>query len=62
MTLLLLFLYTSIPYDYGLEAISFWIEKYPDSLHSRFSEGFVLESIKIILEHNNCTFNNEYYR
>ena len=24
--------------------------------------GFVLESIKIILENNNCTFNNEFYR
>ena len=51
-------MYTSIPHDYGLEAISFWIEKHPDSLHSRFSKGFVLESIKIILENNNCTFND----
>ena len=54
-------LYTSIPHDYGLEAISFWIEKYPDSLHSRFSKGFVPESIKIISENNNCTFNNKFY-
>ena len=37
-------------------------EKYPDSLHSRFSKAFVLESIKIILENNNCTFNDEFYR
>ena len=55
-------LYTSIPHDYGLEAIRFWIEKYPDSLHSRFSKGFALESTKIILENNNCTFNDEFYR
>ena len=55
-------LYTSISHDYGLEAISFWIEKHPDSLHSRFSKGFVLESIKIILENNNCSFNDEFYR
>ena len=54
--------YTSIPHNYGLEAISFWIEKHPDSLHSRFSKGFVLESIKIILENNICTFNDEFYR
>ena len=53
---------TSIPHNYGLEAISFWIEKHPDSLHSRFSKVFVLESIKIILENNNCTFNDEFYR
>ena len=55
-------LYTSIPHDYGLYAINFWIEKHPDSLHSRFSKGFVLESIKIILENNNCTFNDAFYR
>ena len=55
-------LYTSIPHSYGLEAISFWIEKHPDSLHSRFPKGFVLETIKIILENNNCTFNDGFYR
>ena len=43
-------LYTSIPHNYDLEAISFWIEKHPGSLHLRFSKRFVLESIKIILE------------
>ena len=42
-------LYTSIPHDYGLETISSMTEKHPDSLHSRFSKGFVLESIKIII-------------
>ena len=47
-------LYTSIPHDYGLEAITFWMEKHPDSLHSRFAKEFVLESIKIILENNDC--------
>ena len=55
-------LYTSIPHDYGLSAISFWIEKHPDSLHLRFWKWFVQESMKIILENNNCTFNNEFYR
>ena len=53
---------TSILHNYGLKAISFWIEKHPDSLHSRFSKGFILECIRIILETNNCTFNDEFYR
>ena len=52
----------SIPHNHGLQTISFWIEKNLDSLHSRFSKGSVLESITIILENNNCTFNNEFYR
>ena len=55
-------LYTSIPHNYGVEAISFWREKRPGSLHSRFSKRFVLESIQIIFENNNCTINDEFYR
>ena len=55
-------LYTNIPNNFGLEAISFQIEKRPDSLHFIFSKGFVLESMKIILENNNCAFNAELYR
>ena len=55
-------LYTSIPHNYNLEAISFWIEKHPDSLHMRLSKRFVLKSMKIILENNICTFNDEFYR
>ena len=56
-------LYTSIPHNYGLEAINFLIEKRTGSLHSRCSKGLVLESIKIILEkNNNCTFNDKFYR
>ena len=54
-------LYTNIPHDYGLQAIAYWIELYPDSLNLRFSKDFVLEGIKIILENNNCFFNNKYY-
>ena len=55
-------LYASVPHNYGLEAISFWIEKDPDLLRFRFSKGFLLESIKIILENSNCTSNDEFYR
>ena len=55
-------LYTSIAHNYGLEAKRFWIEKHPDSLHSRFLKGFVLESARIISENNSCTFNDEFYR
>ena len=55
-------LYTSIPHNYGLEAINFWIDKYPNSLHSRFSKEFILESTKFIFENNNCTFDDEFYK
>ena len=54
-------LYTSIPHNYGIEAISFWLNKHPETMNDRFTKAFILESIKLILENNNCTFNNEYY-
>ena len=54
-------LYTSIVHNYELKAISFWIEKYPDSLHYTFSKGFVLGNTKIVLENNNGTFNDDFY-
>ena len=54
-------LYTNIPHDYGLQAIAYWIELYPGRLNLRFSKDFVLEGTKIILENNNCFFNNKYY-
>ena len=53
---------TSILHDYGLEAVSFSIEKHIDSLNSRFSKEYLLKSIKIILENNNRTFNDDFYR
>ena len=55
-------LYTNIAHTYGLEAINFWIEKHQESLHPRFTKQFILDSIKVILENNNCTFNDEFYR
>ena len=34
-------LYSNIPHDLGLEAIIFWINKYPNELPSRISKEFV---------------------
>ena len=48
-------------HEYGLEAIEYWPDKFPDSLHPRFPEEFVLESVKFILETNNLNFDNEFF-
>ena len=53
-------LYSNIPHCYGLEAIEYWINKYPQLL-DRFSKEFVLESTKFILENNNFKFDNIFY-
>ena len=54
-------LYSNIPHEYGLEAIEYWLDKFSESLHPKFSKEFVLESVKLILENNNLNFNNEYF-
>ena len=54
-------LYSNIPHEYGLEHIEYWLDKFLESLHSRFPKELVLESVKCILENFNLNFNNEYF-
>ena len=55
-------LYSNIPHELGLEAVKYWIEKYPETLNSRFSKEFILEGIKFILENNTFCFNDTFFR
>ena len=41
-------LYTNIPHTFGLEALDYWLENHPESLHARFNKEFVLECAKFI--------------
>ena len=50
-------LYSNIPHDLGLEAVKYWLEKYPEIKKHRFSNNFILEAIKLILENNTFCFN-----
>ena len=50
-----------IPHDLGIEAISFWLNKYPKELPNRISKEFVLDGIKLILENNSFCFNDSYF-
>jgi len=54
-------LYSNIPHTLGLEAIDYWLQKYPDSVNERFSQRFIKEGIQIILENNNFNFDDKYY-
>ena len=55
-------LYSSIPHELGYEALKYWLTKYPEDLHIRFSINFVLDSAKLILENNILQFNNNFYK
>ena len=45
----------------GLEAIDYWLTKYPTLINQRFSKLFIEEGLKIILEYNNVRFNDRFY-
>ena len=55
-------LYSTIPHALGLEAVDYWLEKYPETLNSRFTKEFILDGIKLILENNNFCFNDTYFK
>ena len=49
-------LYTSIPHDLGLEALSYWIDKKPNLIPERFTKAFILEAASFVLSNNNFQF------
>ena len=55
-------LYTSINNDLGIEAISYWLNKHRHLIPDRFSNQFILKSLRFVLENNNFTFDDQYYK
>ena len=54
-------LYTNIPHEYGLRAISLWLDKHQATISSRFPKAFIMESVQFILMNNNFKFNDEFF-
>ena len=54
-------LYSNVPYELGKQAISFWIDKHPDTFHPKFNKTFIIEGIAINLNNNSFQFNNNNY-
>ena len=55
-------LYSNIPHDLGLEAISFWLDKFPELIANRYNKAFITDALKIVLENNIFSFNNNYFK
>ena len=55
-------LYTKIPNDLGMKALQYWIQRKRSIIPNRFSEEFILESTKFILENNHFQFDGKMYR
>lgn len=54
-------LYTSIPHKLGYQAIEFWLEKHNDMIPTRFEKSFILCSLKLVLERNYFSFEDDFY-
>ncbi|KAK3091940.1 hypothetical protein FSP39_023867 [Pinctada imbricata] len=54
-------LYTNIPHDVGMESITYWIEKHRDEIPSRFTNDFIIDGLKLVLENNHFFFDNKYF-
>ena len=55
-------LYTNTPHELGIEAINYWLNKYPQEIQKRFSKEFILEGIELILKNNSFYFDGTFYR
>jgi len=54
-------LYTNIPHDFGIEAISYWLDRYPEIIHDRFDKEFIVKGLELILKNNNFSFNSLFF-
>ena len=54
-------LYRNIPDELEKKANSFWIEKSPDTLHPRFNNKLITNSIEQILNNNSFLFDKINY-
>ena len=53
-------LYTNMSHELGIEAISYWIEQFPDFLvDDRFTKDFITEALRLLLENNYFKFDGE---
>ena len=55
-------LYTNIPHELGLKAIEYWLDKYPELIHSRFNKSFIFEALKLVLRNDHFVFNEEFFQ
>ena len=55
-------LYTNIPKELALEAISYWINQFPEAFaDSRFTKEFIITGLDIVLTFNYFMFDGKWY-
>jgi hypothetical protein len=54
-------LYTNIDQNLGCEAILYWLKQHRDKVNKRFTNNFICDAIRIVLENNTFQFDNKHY-
>ena len=54
-------LYSVIPHGLGLQAVSFWFDKYKDCLPKQVSKELILEGLSVVLENNTFKFGDKWF-
>ena len=54
-------LYTSIPTNFGIEAIQYWIERERNMIPSPVTNNFLSDSLKFNLTNNNFLFHDKMF-
>ena len=45
-------MYPSLHKDLGLEAVSYWVDRYPTKLPTGITKQFILDALILVLENN----------
>ena len=54
-------LYISIPTELGIEAVNYWLHKKRELIPQRFTNDFIMESLKFVLKNNKVLFDDHMY-
>ena len=54
-------LYTSIPHEYGLKALGYFLTTFKEVMNPRFNKQFILVAADFILKNNSLTFDSMFF-
>ena len=52
---------TSIPHEYGLKALGYFLKTFKDEMNPRFNNQFILDAADFILKNNSSTFDSMFF-
>ena len=54
-------LYTSVPHEYDLKALGYFLTAFKEEMNPRFNNQFVLDAADFILKNNSLTFDSIFF-